>query len=243
MNRHYIIHFFSIVLIALLGWKLCATTDASGLVHSSAPNTPIPNAHTPPRIEFSNLTIDEICGKRSESINAQLLKDRTVVLSTQIDESVANSIVAQLLFLQSEDPKKPIKLLINSPGGSVTAGMMIYDTMQFLTCEVETVCLGQAASMGAILLCGGKKGKRQCLPNSRIMIHQPWGTPTANRDNTDKQITEIRRIRKILNSLIAQHTSQNVNAIELATEKDCWMNATEAKAFGMVDVIVGESAQ
>lgn len=243
MNRHYIIHGLSIILIALLGWKLSTDSSSTGLVHSSAQNTPIADSHTRPSVEFSNLTIDEICDKRSESANAKLLKDRTVVLSTQIDDSVANTIVAQLLFLQSEDPKKTIKLLINSPGGSVTAGMMIYDTMQFLTCDIETVCLGQASSMSAILLCAGKTGKRKCLPNSRIMIHQPWGMPTANTADTNKQIAEIHRLKKMLNSLIALHTGQKVGVIELATEKDYWMNATEAKAFGMVDVIVAESAK
>ena len=177
-------------------------------------------------------------GERGYDIYSRLLKDRIVLLGTPIDDEVSNLIVAQLLFLQSEDPKKDIDLYINSPGGSVTAGLAIYDTIQSLSCEVKTYCIGQCASMGAVLLCSGAPGKRYALPNSRIMIHQPWGGAQGTASDIDIQAKEILRLRQMLNSIIANHTSQTLKKVERDTERDFFLSAEEAKSYGLVDHVV-----
>ncbi len=174
-------------------------------------------------------------GERGYDIYSRLLKDRIILLGTPIDDNVANLIVAQLLFLQSEDPKKDIDLYINSPGGSVTAGLAIYDTMQILSCDVKTYCMGQAASMGAVLLCAGAAGKRYALPNARIMIHQPWGGTEGTAADIDIQAKEILRLRSMLNEIIAKHTGQKLPKISRDTERDFFMSADEAVKYGIVD--------
>ena len=183
-------------------------------------------------------------GERGYDIYSRLLKDRIVLLGTPIDDDVANLIVAQLLFLQAEDPKKDIDLYINSPGGSCTAGLAIYDTIQSLSCDVKTYCIGQCASMGAVLLCAGAEGKRYALPNSRIMIHQPWGGAQGTAADIDIQAKEILRLRSMLNKIIATHTKQSLrksNAIPNATSSSppmrprlmasliMWWNPKESK--------------
>lgn len=177
-------------------------------------------------------------GERGYDIYSRLLKDRIVLLGTPIDDDVANLIVAQLLFLQAEDPKKDIDLYINSPGGSCTAGLAIYDTIQSLSCDVKTYCIGQCASMGAVLLCAGADGKRYALPNSRIMIHQPWGGAQGTAADIDIQAREILRLRSMLNKIIASHTKQSLKKIERDTERDFFLSAEEAKAYGLVDHVV-----
>ena len=177
-------------------------------------------------------------GERAFDIYSRLLKDRIILLGTPIDDDVANLIIAQLLFLQAEDPKKDIDLYINSPGGSVTAGLAIYDTIQVLSCGVKTYCLGQCASMGAVLLAAGAAGKRFALPNSRIMIHQPWGGAQGTAADIDIQAKEILRLKAMLNGILAKHTGQSVKKIEKDTERDFFMSAEEAVAYGLVDAVV-----
>lgn len=177
-------------------------------------------------------------GERGYDIYSRLLKDRIILLGTPIDDEVANLIIAQLLFLQGEDPKKDVDLYINSPGGSVTAGLAIYDTMQILSCGVKTYCLGQCASMGAVLLAAGTAGKRYALPNSRIMIHQPWGGAQGTAADISIQAQEILRLRSMLNGILARHTGQTLKKIERDTERDCFMSAEEAVAYGLVDQVV-----
>ena len=180
-------------------------------------------------------------GERAFDIYSRLLKDRIILLGTPIDDDVANLIIAQLLFLQAEDPKKDIDLYINSPGGSVTAGLAIYDTIQVLSCDVKTYCLGQCASMGAVLLAAGAAGKRFALPNSRIMIHQPWGGAQGTAADIDIQAKEILRLKAMLNGILAKHTGQPVKKIEKDTERDFFMSADEAVAYGLVDSVVNGS--
>ena len=177
-------------------------------------------------------------GERSFDIYSRLLKDRIILLGTGIDDDVANLVIAQLLFLQAEDPQKDIDLYINSPGGSVTAGLAIYDTIQTLTCDVKTYCLGQCASMGAVLLAAGADGKRFALPNSRIMIHQPWGGAQGTAADIDIQAKEILRLKAMLNGILASHTKQTVKKIEKDTERDFFMSAAEAVEYGLVDHVV-----
>jgi ATP-dependent Clp protease protease subunit len=176
-------------------------------------------------------------GERSYDIYSRLLKDRIVMLGTEIDDDVANVIVAQLLFLESEDPDKDINLYINSPGGSVTAGLAIYDTMQYVKPQVSTICVGQAASMGAVLLLAGAKGKRYALPSSRIMIHQPLGGVRGQATDIEIQAKEILRMRAKLNELIVKHTGQSIERVEKDTDRDFFMGATEAKAYGILDEV------
>jgi ATP-dependent Clp protease protease subunit len=176
-------------------------------------------------------------GERSYDIYSRLLKDRIVMLGTEIDDDVANVIVAQLLFLESEDPDKDINLYINSPGGSVTAGLAIYDTMQYVKPQVSTICVGQAASMGAVLLLAGAKGKRYALPSSRIMIHQPLGGVRGQATDIEIQAKEILRMRSKLNELIVKHTGQPIERVEKDTDRDYFMGATEAKAYGILDEV------
>lgn len=177
-------------------------------------------------------------GERGYDIYSRLLKDRIIMLGTPIDDNVANLIVSQLLFLQSDDPKKDIDIYINSPGGSITAGLAIYDTMQILSCDVKTYCVGQAASMGAVLLCAGTPGKRFALPHSRIMIHQPWGGTQGTAADINIQAQEILRMREILNGIIARHSGTKLKKVAADTERDYFMSAEEATAYGLVDKVV-----
>src|SRR5271170_2239669 len=174
----------------------------------------------------------------SSDIYSRLLRDRIIFLGTAIDDGVANSIVAQLLFLQMEDSKKDISIYIHSPGGYVTAGMAIYDTIQFMTCDVATYCIGMAASMGAVLLASGTKGKRFILPNARVMIHQPSGGASGQASDISIQAKEILRLKKQLNEIMAYHTGQPVDRIEKDMERDNYMSADAAKEYGIVDEVV-----
>jgi ATP-dependent Clp protease protease subunit len=178
-------------------------------------------------------------GERSYDIYSRLLKERVIFVVGPVEDNMANLIVAQLLFLESENPDKDISLYINSPGGAVTAGLAIYDTMQFIKPDVSTVCLGQAASMGAFLLSGGAKGKRFCQPNSRVMIHQPSGGAQGQATDIDIQAKEILIIREKLNRLMAEHTGQTMETIERDTERDNFMDALTAKEYGLVDEVLG----
>src|SRR5690348_15730017 len=177
-------------------------------------------------------------GERGYDIYSRLLVDRIVFLGTPVDDMVANLIIAQLLFLQMTDPKKDIHLYINSPGGSVTAGLAIYDTMQFLTCDVNTYCIGQAASMGAVLLCGGTKGKRYALPNSNIMIHQVLGGAEGQASDVEIRVKYMLKLKERLNTIIAKHSGQPYDVVEKACDRDNFMSPEEAKKFGLVDSVV-----
>ncbi len=177
-------------------------------------------------------------GERSFDIYSRLLKERVIFVVGPVEDNMANLIVAQLLFLESENPDKDISLYINSPGGSVTAGLAIYDTMQFIKPDISTICIGQAASMGAFLLSGGAKGKRFCLPNSRVMIHQPSGGAQGQATDIDIQAKEILIIRERLNRLLADHTDQPIETIENDTERDNFMSAITAKEYGLVDEVL-----
>ena len=177
-------------------------------------------------------------GERAYDIYSRLLKDRIIFLGGQIDDSVANVVVAQLLFLESEDPDKDIYLYINSPGGVVTAGLAIYDTMQYIKPDVSTICIGQAASMGAVLLTAGAKGKRFALPNARVMIHQPLGGAQGQSTDIQIQAREIQRIRETINDIFVATTSKDKDAINADTERDNFMTAQEAKAYGIVDEVI-----
>ena len=177
-------------------------------------------------------------GERQYDIYSRLLKDRIIMLGSAIDDGVANSIVAQLLFLQSEDPKKDIDFYINSPGGSVTAGLAIYDTMQMISCNVRTTCIGQAASMGAVLLCAGAEGKRFALPHSRVMIHQPSGGFEGTAADIDIQAREILHIKKVLYDILAKHTGKSAEQIQQDSQRDFFMSAEEAKAYHVIDSVL-----
>jgi ATP-dependent Clp protease protease subunit len=177
-------------------------------------------------------------GERGYDIYSRLLKDRIIFIGTPIDDMIANLIIAQMLYLQSEDPAKDINLYINSPGGSVTAGLAIYDTMQFVKCDVTTYCVGQAASMGAVLMAAGTKGKRYALPNARIMIHQPWGGVQGQATDISIQAKEILRLKDRLNEIIALHTGKAVDLIGKDTDRDFFMSAAEARDYGLVDEVV-----
>ena len=177
-------------------------------------------------------------GERSYDIYSRLLVDRIVFLGTGVDDNVANAIIAQLLFLQMADPKKDIHLYINSPGGSVTAGLAIYDTMQFLTCDVNTYCIGQAASMGAVLLCGGTKGKRFALPNSNIMIHQVLGGAEGQASDVEISVKYMLGLKERLNTIISGHTGQPVEQVEKDCDRDNFMSAEAARDYGLIDEVV-----
>ena len=177
-------------------------------------------------------------GERGYDIYSRLLVDRIVFLQTPIDDNVSGLIIAQLLFLQMTDPKKDIHLYIMSPGGSVTAGLAIYDTLQFLTCDVNTYCIGQAASMGAVLLCAGTKGKRFALPNARIMIHQPWGGTQGQATDISIQAKEILRLKDRLNEILGKHCGRSAEDVAKDTDRDRFMSADEAKEYGLVDHVV-----
>jgi ATP-dependent Clp protease, protease subunit len=177
-------------------------------------------------------------GERSYDIYSRLLKERIIFLSTQVDDAVANNIIAQLLFLESEDNEKDIYLYINSPGGVVTAGLAIYDTMQYIKSDVSTICLGQAASMGALLLAAGQSGKRFALPHSRIMIHQPLGGAQGQATDIEIQAREILRIKKEINNILVTHTGQTYESIEKDTDRDNFMDTEQAKKYGLIDSII-----
>jgi len=177
-------------------------------------------------------------GERAYDIYSRLLKDRIVFLGTPLDDDVANVVIAQMLFLESEDPDKDISLYINSPGGSITAGLAIYDTMQYVKPQVSTICMGMAASMGALLLAAGAKGKRFSLPHSRIMIHQPSGGFGGQASDIELHAKEILRLKAKLNEIIMKHTGQPLNRIEKDTDRDYFMGAGEAKEYGLIDEVV-----
>ena len=181
-------------------------------------------------------------GERSFDIFSRLLRERIIFLGTQIDDMVANLVVAQLLLLDSENPEKDIMLYINSPGGSVTAGLAIYDTMQHIRADVSTICLGQAASMGAFLLCSGAKGKRMALPHSRVLIHQPLGGAQGQATDIEIQAQEILRIKKNLNEIMAANTGQSIKKIEKDTDRDYIMTPQEALEYGMIDKVISRDA-
>ncbi|PIE56766.1 MAG: ATP-dependent Clp endopeptidase, proteolytic subunit ClpP [Desulfobulbus propionicus] len=181
-------------------------------------------------------------GERAYDIYSRLLKERIVFLGTQVNDEVASTIIAQLLFLEADDPDKDITFYINSPGGSVTAGMAIYDTMQYVRCDVATLCMGQAASMGALLLAAGAKDKRFSLPHARIMIHQPMGGFHGQATEIDIHAKEILRMRKALNAILAHHTGRTVKKIEADTERDNFMEATEAMKYGLIDKVLTSRA-
>ena len=177
-------------------------------------------------------------GERSYDIYSRLLKDRIIFLGGEINDDTANLVVAQMLFLEADDPDKDISLYINSPGGSVTAGMAIYDTMQYIRCDVSTICIGMAASMGAFLLAAGAKGKRRALPNCEIMIHQPLGGARGQATDVAIQAEQLLKIKKKLNEILSARTGQPIDKIQVDTERDNYMSAESAKAYGIVDEII-----
>ena len=177
-------------------------------------------------------------GERSYDIYSRLLKDRIIFLGEEVNEASAATIVAQMLFLEAEDPQKDISLYINSPGGSVTAGMAIYDTMQYIKCDVSTICIGMAASMGAFLLAGGAKGKRYALPNAEIMIHQPLGGAQGQATEIQIAAEHILKTKKKLNSILAENTGKDYDTIAQDTERDNWKTAEEAKEYGLIDAVI-----
>ncbi len=177
-------------------------------------------------------------GERSYDIYSRLLKERVIFIVGQVEDHMANLVVAQLLFLESENPDKDISVYINSPGGSVTAGLAIYDTMQFIKPDISTLCIGQAASMGAVLLAAGTKGKRYSLPHSRVMIHQPLGGYQGQASDIDIHAKEIMKIRQQLNQLLADHTGQSIDTIDKDTERDNFMGADEAAEYGLIDEVL-----
>ena len=189
-------------------------------------------SYVPMVVERSNT------GERAYDIYSRLLKDRIIFLGGPIDDAVANTVVAQLLFLESEDPDKDIHLYINSPGGVVTAGLAIYDTMQYIKPDVSTICIGQAASMGALLLTAGAKGKRYALPNARIMIHQPLGGAQGQSTDIQIQAREIQRIREVINDILVESTGKDRETVVQDTERDNFMTAEEAKAYGLIDEVI-----
>ena len=178
-------------------------------------------------------------GERTYDIYSRLLLDRIVFISGEVNDEMANAICAQLLFLQSQDAKKEISVYVNSPGGSVTAGLAIYDTMQFVKCPVATYCIGQAASMGAVLLTAGAKGRRFALPNARIMIHQPWGGAEGKASDIEITAKEILRLKEILNGILAKHSGQKLADVVKDTDRDHFMSAEEAKEWGLIDEVLG----
>ncbi|MCY3728739.1 MAG: ATP-dependent Clp endopeptidase proteolytic subunit ClpP [Nitrospira sp.] len=182
-------------------------------------------------------------GERAYDIYSRLLKDRIIFLGAPIDDVFSNLIIAQLLFLEAEDPEKDINLYINSPGGSVTAGLGIYDTMQYVKPPITTICLGQAASMGALLLAAGTKGKRYALPNARVMIHQPMGGFQGQATEIDIHAREILKIRERLNQIMAEHTGQSLDKISQDTERDYFMSGTEAKDYGLIDEVIVRASE
>ena len=200
------------------------------ILNQTMPN--IDNALVPMVVEQTSR------GERSYDIYSRLLKERVIFLVGQVEDHMANLVVAQLLFLESENPDKDIHLYINSPGGAVTAGMAIYDTMQFIKPSVSTLCIGQAASMGAVLLAGGESGKRHCLPNSRIMVHQPLGGFQGQASDIEIHAQEILSIRERLNGILANHTGQDIEQIQKDTDRDNFMNGEQALEYGLIDSVL-----
>lgn len=181
--------------------------------------------------------------ERVYDIYSRLLKDRIIFLGQQVDDQISNALVAQMLFLQSDDPKADIHLYINSPGGSITAGMAIYDTMQFVSCDVATYCIGQAASMGAVLLTAGAKGKRFALPNARIMIHQPLAGMQGTAREVEIHVGELRRIKQRMNEIMIEHTGHSLEKIEEDTDRDRFMSAAEAAEYGLIDKVISKVSE
>ena len=179
-------------------------------------------------------------GERAYDIYSRLLKDRIIFMGEQVQDSMANTVIAQMLFLESEDPDKDINLYINSPGGSVTAGLAIYDTMQYIRPDIATICMGQATSMGALLLAAGAKGKRYALPHARVMIHQPLGGAQGQATDIDIQAKEIMKIKELIHKILVKHTGQTLDKIRHDTERDYFMDAEEAMRYGIVDRIITE---
>jgi ATP-dependent Clp protease protease subunit len=177
-------------------------------------------------------------GERAYDIYSRLLKDRIIFIGSAIDDTLANLIIAQMLFLQTEDPARDINLYINSPGGYVTSGLAIYDTIQFVKPDVSTYCIGQAASMAALLMAAGKKGKRFALPHARVMIHQPWGGTQGAAADISIQATEILKLRDKINELLAKHTGQSIERVQKDTDRDYYMSASESKSYGIVDDVI-----
>ena len=197
------------------------------------------NSHHGPQNLLVPMVIEQTGrGERSYDIYSRLLKDRIVFIGTAIDDHVANLVVAQMLFLQMEDPKRDINLYINSPGGSVTAGLAIYDTMQFVTCDVATYCVGIAASMGAVLLTAGTKGKRYALPNSDIMIHQVSGGAQGSASDVERTVEYMFKLKKRLIGILAHHTGRTEEQIQIDSDRDYWISAQQAKEYGLVDEVV-----
>jgi ATP-dependent Clp protease, protease subunit len=197
------------------------------------------NTYDSPRSLLVPMVIEQTGrGERSYDIYSRLLKDRIVFIGTAIDDHVANLVVAQMLFLQMEDPKRDINIYINSPGGSVTAGLAIYDTMQYVTCDVATYCVGVAASMGAILLTAGTKGKRYALPNSDIMIHQVSGGAQGTASDVERTVEYMYKLKKRLISILAHHTGKPIEQIQIDSDRDYWITAQQAKDYGLVDEVV-----
>jgi len=176
--------------------------------------------------------------ERAYDIYSRLLKDRIIFIGTPIDDNIANVVIAQMLFLQMEDVNKDINVYVNTPGGAITAGLAMYDTMQFVKCDIATYCIGQAASLGALLLCAGTKGKRFALPNSRIMIHQPWGGVQGTAEDISIQTKEILRLRSKVNEILSSHTGKSLNKIKEDTDRDFFMSAQEAKEYGILDEVL-----
>jgi ATP-dependent Clp protease protease subunit len=177
-------------------------------------------------------------GERAYDIYSRMLKERVIFLVGQVEDQMANLIVAQLLFLESENPEKDISIYVNSPGGVVSAGLAIYDTMQFIRPDVSTVCIGQAASMGAVILAGGAAGKRHALPNARVMVHQPWGGFQGQATDIDIHAREILKLKSRLNGILAEHSGKDVDQIENDTERDNFMSAEDAKNYGLIDTVI-----
>ena len=204
-------------------------------------NNPMNGAQNTQALNLVPIVIEQTSrGERSYDIYSRLLKERVVFMVGQVEDYMANVIVAQLLFLESENPDKDIHLYINSPGGSVTAGLAIYDTMQFIKADVSTMCIGQAASMGALLLAGGTKGKRICLPHSRIMIHQPLGGFQGQASDIDIHAKEILLIREKLNLILSSHTGQSLEKIRHDTDRDNFLGAEDAREYGLIDEIIDQ---
>lgn len=209
-------------------------------------NSPSPD-FIPPQ-GHSNLIVPTVIesdgrAERAYDIYSRLLKDRIIFIGTGIDDQVANIVIAQLLFLQMQDPKKDIHIYINSPGGSVTAGLAIYDTMQFVTCDVNTYCIGIAASMGSVLLCAGTKGKRYALPNSEVMIHQVSGGAQGTASDVERTVEFMFRLKKRLNKIIAKHTGQTEKQVEIDSDRDNYMTAKEASDYGLVDKVLSSKKE
>lgn len=182
-------------------------------------------------------------GPERHDIYSRLLMDRIVFLGTEINDDVANAVIAQLLFLESQDPEKDVFVYLNSPGGSITAGLAIYDTMQYIRPDVATICVGQAASMAALLLCSGAKGKRRALPHARVMIHQPWGGAKGQASDIEIVAREILRLKDVVNGIIARHTGRDLAQVHADTERDRYMTALEAQEYGIIDEVIEQAVQ